>query len=234
MRFLFQIPSSFSLAVLLASTSASALANAPEMISTNLRSFGIDVSLNNIRVGTATGPEMTVPNYKTGQALNYNGPLEVSFYLSPESITTTPGEDAVFIASVALNPQWQETLLVWTPISDNQFSILALPNDLQSLPINHLRFINTTRRRIGLKIREGESRILNPGDDYTLNSNETKAHYFWSAMEVNGSAGERISNVVEMRAHLRRTVFFTLSNSAATGNDPLGPPRFGFYVMTHD
>lgn len=230
----FRISSSFLLAALLTAVSASTLANSPDLVSTNLQTFGIDVALNDVRVGNGNGPAMAVPNYKIGQVVNYNGAVDVNFYLSPESITTTPDEDAVLIGSVALNPQWRETLLVWTPISGNQFSILALPNDLQTLAINHLRFVNTTQRRIGLKIRADESIILNPGEHYTLNSNETEAVYFWSAMEVNGVAAERISNVVEMRSHLRRTVFLTYSNSAATGNDPLGPRRFGFFVFTHN
>lgn len=214
-----------------------------ETISTNLRAFGLDVALREIRVGSPTGPQMNAPNFNIGQLVNYSGPKEVNFYLrasnNDESTAngfspSSSGDNTFRIASVKLNPDWRETLLIWSQINDYEYSILALPNDLQALPANHIRFINTTSRRIGLEIRQGSSVILAPGQYYILNSDENEAVYFWSAMEVNGTAGERLSNVVEMRAHLRRTVFLTYSNSAATGHDPRGAPQFGFFVVTHN
>lgn len=263
MQFSFPRPSFLSLAVcIIASTGTSALADTPESFKTTLRSFGVDVALTGVRADADSKVEMTVPNYNMGAAVDYDGPLEVNFYLHratagepaerepertgadvpdtsntrprPGAVTTTPGEDAVLIGSVMLNPAWSETLLVWSRMPGNRFSILALPNDLQNLETNHLRFINTTRRPIALQIRQGESKLLKPGENYTFNSKQSEAIYFWSAMNVGENNIDRISNVVEMRSHIRRTVFITFSNSAATGHDPTGPPGLGFFVITHD
>lgn len=254
----FPLPSLLSLAVcIIASMGTSALADSPETFKITLRSFGVDVALTGVRAGADAKAVMTVPNYNMGEAVDYDGPLEVNFYLAripaeepgrtgadvsdtsntrprPGAVTTTPGEDAVLIGSVMLNPAWSETLLVWSRMPGNRFSILALPNDLQNLETNHLRFINTTRRPIALQIRQGESKLLKPGENYTFNSKQSEAIYFWSAMNVGENNIDRISNVVEMRSHIRRTVFITFSNSAATGHDPTGPPGLGFFVITHD
>lgn len=53
-------------------------------------------------------------------------------------------------------------------------------------------------------------------------------------MDVGENIREHISNAVEMRSHIRRTVFITFSNFAATSHGSTDQPSFGVFVITHD
>lgn len=206
----------------------------PPGIQTSLQSLGLDTSIPDVRVvGGETRLRMNVQAFRIGRAVSYRGPELVRFYAPGPEVDAEEEERLMPIGEVQLNPAWSQTLLLWTRTGGDQYAITALPNDLKALPADHLRFLNTTHSRLGVKMKDGEPRILAPGEQFSVRANGSEAIYFWSMMEGREGGAQLLSNVVEMRPGMRRTVFLTFDNAAATGNDGVGPKRFSFFVLTH-
>jgi hypothetical protein len=205
-------------------------------VQTTLQSLGLNTSIGEVRIKeSSSSASMNVPSFRIGKQTPYSGPLKVQFYNPSIAPASADVDNTLIIGEVTLNPEWRQTLLLWTRIDQDKYSIAALPNDLEALPANHLRFVNTTDSRIGIKIKDGDSKILSRGEHFSIHTNNNEAIYFWSMKEIeDGEAGaQRLSNVVEMRPGMRRTVFLTFDNATATGNMGVGPKSFSFFVLTH-
>ena len=59
-----------------------------------------------------------------------------------------------------------------------------------------------------------------------------EAIYFTAMLENAEGGATRMSNVVEMRTGVRRTIFFAVTNYAEMGGDPAGSPKFSYFVLT--
>lgn len=136
------------------------------------------------------------------------------------------------IASVTLDPEWDKTLLVWIGLGENQYGILAMPDDAFSFPHDHVRFVNLTPNRIGILTEEKEGKITLPKNDWIIDANGRDAIYFRAIMEDPKSRSITLSNVVEMQPDVRRTVIFAISQAGEMGGHPDSPPQFGYFILT--
>lgn len=223
-------------------------------IQTSIRSIGFGADVGRVQIGeSASGESFTVQSFQIGEPVKYVGPPQVTFYGSPYSApvreefedfllrieaalpkkkeTTSVDSVPVPIAQVQLNSAWKKTLLVWIGRGDG-YGILAMPDDNADFPIDHVRFVNLTPRRIGILISENEKKLTLPADDWVISANGREAIYFTAILENPEGESKRISNVVEMRTGVRRTVFFAVANYAAMGGDPTGGPQFSYFVLT--
>jgi hypothetical protein len=230
-----KIPTCAILATLLSVGLLTARADEVDEVQTTLQSLGLDTSITGVRFLDGTGATgiMNVPSFKIGRNVQYSGSRTVRFYLPTSRANAQEEEGKKFIGHVTLNPAWSDTLLIWTPVGEDQYAVAAVPNDLTRFPVDHIRFVNTTDGRLALQIKEGESKIMGPGEDVLIRANGREALYFFTVKEDPHGNNPFLSNVVEMRSGMRRTVFLTFDNATYSGNLGVGPKRFSFFVLTH-
>lgn len=117
-------------------------------------------------------------------------------------------------------------------LGENRYGILAMPDDAFAFPEDHVRFVNLTPNRIGIITAEKEGKITLPKNDWIIDANGREAIHFRAIMEETTTKTATLSNVVEMKPDVRRTVIFAISNAGEMGGDPKSPPQFGYFILT--
>jgi hypothetical protein len=185
----------------------------------------LNAAVQEVRIAGQSG-SFDVPAFEPGEATRYSGPAELRFEQASED-----GEFSTVIAQVSLNPSWQRTLLVWVPAGNGRYGVVAVPDDASDFPPDHIRFVNLTPHRIGIMTSDNEQSVTLPANDWVINADGREAVFFRAVMDQPGRKAQ-VSNVVEMRSNVRRTVFFAVSNAAEMGGDPDGASQFLFFVLT--
>jgi hypothetical protein len=228
-----------SILLLLGSTfpSLGLIADEPLTVRTSLRSIGIDVSIEEVRAGSpAATDNFNVVAYELGQTVDYSGELVAFFYTKTPANTEDSSRQEIQvptpIASVNLNPEWEKTLLIWLGLGNGKYGVLAMPDNAFSFPQNHVRFVNLTPYRIGVMTTDKERQITLPKKDWIIDANGRDAIFFRAIMEKPDGKSKRLSNVVEMRPNVRRTVIFAISNAGEMGGTGEGTPQFAYFVYT--
>ncbi len=227
----------FAVSASAAISSGVAIADEP-MMSTNLRSIGFGVDLNNVQADEEANINalLQVKPFTVSESVRYHGPANVTFYavkpeleeyvefsedqLTQQPEAPSPPEEPVppeAIATVELNPEWSNTLLIWARSARNRYGVMAIDGDVLDFSLAHVRFVNLTPFRLGLITKDHGQQLLQPFSNWTINAEDARAIYFHALLNVPDRDDEVISNVVEMRPHVRRTVFFTSFNVDDTG-----------------
>lgn len=228
-------------------------------VSTTLRSIGIGVDLRNVQAGSDSDNElMSVASHDVSEPVRYRGPQAVTFYtLQPELEefdeyaedelilreqeepkppgTTNPPEKTEpprAITSANLNPEWSHTVLVWLRNARGQIRVMAVNGDLLDFPLGHVRFVNLTPFRLGMITKDNGQEIIQPIGHWTVDVGDSRTVHFHAVLNLPDTDYDVISNVVEMRPHVRRVVFF---NYSAFDQSRVGvgrTPFFSFWIHT--
>lgn len=227
-------------------------------VSVTLRSLGIGTSLPKVfvRGGQATKvTELSVKSFSLGNPVHYSGLAELSFYVgeTPDefieeeatSETTAAPQKKLYsgvvgdkkkpvkVATVSLPGRAANYLLIWSRLGPDRYAVIAMPDDPVSQPVDSLRFVNLTRAPLVMQIKEGAVLQLKPGDAQVLETQGREVFPF-KALAVNpDGVHELLSNVVETRKGLRRTVLLLVSKAAEVGGSPAQDPIFTFYTFTN-
>ena len=139
----------------------------------------------------------------------------------------------VKVATVSLPARAANYLLIWSRLGPDRYSVIAMPDDPVSQPVDSLRFVNLTRAPVVMQIKEGAVLQLKPGAAQVVETKGREVFPFKALAGNPDGVHELLSNVVETRNGLRRTVLLLVSKAAEVGGSPAQDPIFTFFTFTN-
>ena len=226
-------------------------------ISVNLRTFGVGTSLPKIYVRNGQKPTSTqlgVRAFFISEPVHYTGLNELTFYVAEtpdefiEAEATSESAETpkikvysgvagdkkkpLIIAKVNLPGRCANYLLLWARIGPDRYQVMAVPDDPVAQPADSLRFLNLTSAPMKMAIQDGEILELSPGEARVVPTRGREVFFFRAKTGTAEDSTGFISNVVETRKGLRRTVLFLVSTAPEVGGSS-NQPIFSFFTFTN-